>query len=517
MAHRADGGRPRPDPDRTPRLREARRSRPDRGALRSGLPRGRLACRGRSAHDRAGEHRPGRHPHARHKRLEDVVARFAAELGLAADSPSALLYELNRRGRDAPPIVAVLDALDEAGSGTAADTGGRGEPRRIARDLLRPLSEIPGIRLLIGTRKELISSLGTGFEVLDLDAAQYADDEDLAGYVAAVLLAADEPDVKTPYRGRDELASRSGGRWRSVPPGLPGGPDGAACGRPLNRWTPACPAGWTGCRARSARPSTTTCPGSGRTRSGSADCSRPGARGGPGPAARRGVAGAGERTVRDRDDGRRPRLVLTAANSYVAEVTEHGRSVYRLYHQSLAEHLAAIRRWTRRGPEPHRRRPHLTGTAVSRRADGRGRPAPRLVRRPAVRPGQPGDARGGRRPDRRTRRRTRLPAGLGTVAAAARTDDGALRGGQAHPQRLRAGGHQVLDTRALGERAAYLQLSARRCGAGELADRIDRLELDLPWSTRWAWYSPTGVHRQLPTRAASTPCPSANSTAARSR
>jgi hypothetical protein len=148
--------------------------------------------------------------HARHKRLEDVVSRFAAELGLAADSPSALLYELNRRSRDAPPIVAVLDALDEAGSGTAADTGGRGEPRRIARDLLRPMSEIPGVRLLIGTRRELISSLGTGFEMLDLDATAYADDEDVAGYVAAVLLAADEPDVKTPYRGKDELAKQIG-------------------------------------------------------------------------------------------------------------------------------------------------------------------------------------------------------------------------------------------------------------------------------------------------------------------
>jgi uncharacterized protein YwlG (UPF0340 family) len=31
--------------------------------------------------------------------------------------------------------------------------------------------------------------------------------------------------------------------------------------------------------------------------------------------------------------------VLRAADAYIAEVTDQGRSVYRLYHQALAEHL----------------------------------------------------------------------------------------------------------------------------------------------------------------------------------
>src|SRR5262249_19885945 len=41
------------------------------------------------------------------------------------------------------------------------------------------------------------------------------------------------------------------------------------------------------------------------------------------------------------------------------------------------------------------------------------------------------------------------------------------------------------------------QLSARRCGADQLADRIDRVGVSLPWRTQWALWSPTGAHRQL--------------------
>ena len=144
--------------------------------------------------------------HARHKALEEVVAKIATGLSIDADGPASLLQELSRRGRSEPSIVIVVDALDEAGSGTAADAGGRGEPRRIARELLRPMSEIPAVRLLVGTRRELLTSLGTTFTTLDLDLPVYRSDEDVAGYVRQVLLAADEPEIPTPYRGHVELA-----------------------------------------------------------------------------------------------------------------------------------------------------------------------------------------------------------------------------------------------------------------------------------------------------------------------
>ncbi|MER7728302.1 AAA family ATPase [Streptomyces sp. NPDC096323] len=81
--------------------------------------------------------------HARHKRLEEVVERIATALDTRTDGPAALLQELTRRGRQGAPIVVVVDAVDEAGSDTAADAGGHGEPRRITRELLRPMSEIP--------------------------------------------------------------------------------------------------------------------------------------------------------------------------------------------------------------------------------------------------------------------------------------------------------------------------------------------------------------------------------------
>ena len=445
--------------------------------------------------------------HARHKRLEDVVSRFAAELGLAADSPSALLYELNRRSRDAPPIVAVLDALDEAGSGTAADTGGRGEPRRIARDLLRPMSEIPGVRLLIGTRRELISSLGTGFEMLDLDAPAYADDEDVAGYVAAVLLAADEPDVKTPYRGKDELAKQIGravaqrasgvylvARMASrslrsatepVDTGVPGWMDllpseiGEAFDDYLFRFGPDEE------RVRRLLMPLALAEGQGLPR---------------GEVWLRLATELSGTATTDADLA----WVLTAANSYVAEVTDHGRSVYRLYHQSLAEHL--------------RRTPTLEpAEAQSRIVDALVSLAPPYSREPTG--AGAGAGTGGQRRDWFAAP-PYVRANLATHAAAAgRIDElvgepgfllaseqlpllrGLTSARSAEAKRIRNAyeqvAHQVVDTRALGERAAYLQLSARRCGAGDLADSINRLGIDLPWSTRWAWYSPTGVHRQL--------------------
>ena len=145
--------------------------------------------------------------HARHKRLEEVVDRIATSLGAEVDGTAALLQELTRRGRQGPPVVIVVDAVDEAGSDTAADAGGHGEPRRITRELLRPMSEIQGVRLLVGTRHELVTPLGPTFTCLDLDLPEFrAADEDVSGYVRRVLLASEEPEVRTPYRNFPELA-----------------------------------------------------------------------------------------------------------------------------------------------------------------------------------------------------------------------------------------------------------------------------------------------------------------------
>jgi WD40 repeat protein len=57
--------------------------------------------------------------------------------------------------------------------------------------------------------------------------------------------------------------------------------------------------------------------------------------------------------------------------------------------------------------------------------------------------------------------------------------------------------HRLTSAYPLRSRAADLQLSARRCGADLLADRVGRIGIPLPWATRWAWWSRTGAHRQL--------------------
>ncbi|NUP50105.1 MAG: hypothetical protein HOW97_22750 [Catenulispora sp.] len=432
--------------------------------------------------------------HARHKRLEEVVARFAADLRIEAASAAELLHELSRRDRTLPPLVLVIDALDEAGSGTAADTGGRGEPRRIARDLLRPMSEIPGVRLLVGARRELIPSLGATFTKVDLDTPRYRADQDVAGYVAKVLLAADEPDVKTPYRDRPELAQAVGAgvarrasgvflvarmaarSLRSatevIDPDTPGWIDrlpseiGEAFEDYLQRF------GTDEQRVRRMLTPLAFAEGQGLPRGEIW--------------ARLATALSGVETSEE-DIA----WVLKAGGSYIAEVTDQARSVYRLYHQSLAEHL-------RRDPTIDARR------TQSQIVDA-------LVALVPVR-GQ-----GGR--DWFGAHRYTLSNLATHAAAACRLDElvvepgfllaseqlaviGALPAVQSAEARTARNAYEQVAHRLdgqspLGDRASYLQLSARRCGADRLADRINGLGVPLRWSVPWAWWSPTGVHRQL--------------------
>lgn len=94
----------------------------------------------------------------------------------------------------------VIDALDEASA-----------PQELADRLLRPLLDqapVSGLRLLVGTRWPLVRALGPRTVVIDLHDPAYLESRDLAGYVAQVLLAEQEPEATTPYRGRRELAEQ---------------------------------------------------------------------------------------------------------------------------------------------------------------------------------------------------------------------------------------------------------------------------------------------------------------------
>jgi len=110
--------------------------------------------------------------HARGKTLAEVVARMAEFSETAPDATSVLA---GLRGRP-EPFRLILDALDEAR-----------EPALIASDILRPLQALPRAKVLVGTRKEWIPALGNAALSLDIDSSEYIQVSDIAAFVEARL------------------------------------------------------------------------------------------------------------------------------------------------------------------------------------------------------------------------------------------------------------------------------------------------------------------------------------------
>lgn len=389
----------------------------------------------------------------------------------------------------------VIDALDEAGSGTAADTGGRGEPRRIARDLLRPMSEISGVRLLVGARRELVSSLGSTFKVIDLDEPGYCADADVSGYVTKVLLAQNEPEVKTPYRDFPDLALQVGTAVaeracgvflvaRMASRSLRSAPEPIDISRP--NWVDLLPSeigeafddylarfGRDEERVRRLLIPLAVAEGQGLPR---------------GEVWLRMATVLSGINTSDADVG----WVLRIADAYVAEVTDQGRSVYRLYHQALAEHL-------RRNPvlDPVVAQSRIVDALVSIVPEGSERNSRDwFAADPYVLANLPTHAAAALKVDNLIIDPGFLLAceqmPLLRAISSVHTED-ARQARNAYEQIA----HRLTERTPIGERAAYLQLSACRSKAETLASRIDMLGIPLPWSARWAWWSPTGVHRQL--------------------
>ncbi|MFD9488450.1 caspase family protein [Streptomyces sp. NPDC059991] len=139
------------------------------------------------------------HLHLRRCTLDDVVTELSRAAGCVATTPEDLLGSLGDRSTR---FTVLLDALDEAGI-----VGDQSEATLIARVLLRPMSTMAQVRLIIGTRRGPIEALGTAVELIDLDRPAYAGSEDVAEYVSALLLARDDPDSLSPYRGNAALAA----------------------------------------------------------------------------------------------------------------------------------------------------------------------------------------------------------------------------------------------------------------------------------------------------------------------
>jgi hypothetical protein len=138
--------------------------------------------------------------HARRKTLDEIVKTIATAAEAEAASPAELAQVLaTRQDR----FVIVLDALDEAQ-----------EARSIARELLRRLTGLPHVWLLVGSRPDIrpdepgnrVQAIGGATVEINLDDPRYLGESDLANYVYQRLLAATEPARATPYRHQPKLA-----------------------------------------------------------------------------------------------------------------------------------------------------------------------------------------------------------------------------------------------------------------------------------------------------------------------
>jgi hypothetical protein len=132
---------------------------------------------------------------AREKTLADVIAVLAEAAGIAAAEPATFIASLDA----APPnrLTIVIDSLDEAAA-----------PKEVARRLLAPLlaARISGVRLLVGTRRELVPALGSRMHLIDLDDTRYLARSDIADYAAKVLSGATGTTSQSPYRDNPQLA-----------------------------------------------------------------------------------------------------------------------------------------------------------------------------------------------------------------------------------------------------------------------------------------------------------------------
>ncbi|MEV0990969.1 caspase family protein, partial [Streptomyces sp. NPDC049949] len=138
--------------------------------------------------------------HARRVTLGDLVADLASALGLpAAAGRDEVLTAMAAR---TAPMAVVVDSLDEAGA-----AGDPQEGNRIARELLQPLSTLSAARVVIGTRRPQIRALGHAVHLIDLDQHTYITPGDVADYARTLLQDAQDPDSRSPYRHQPHLAA----------------------------------------------------------------------------------------------------------------------------------------------------------------------------------------------------------------------------------------------------------------------------------------------------------------------
>ncbi len=278
---------------------------------------------------------------AQHATTEQILHALAADARIDAATPGELLEGLETWEREnGAPFTVLLDGLDEAAV-----------PQDLVGRLLAPLVEYAAgrIRLLIGTRPHLLPGLAPGLHrgaehtVADLDSERYADPDAITAYALRTMLGAT---IDSPYRDIPrhhllpvaqaiaEAAQRSflvaritattlasqplvtdpyDRTWRESLPRLPG----EAMRRDLEIRL-----GGDTVRARDLLLPLAFAQGQGLPWE---DIWAPLA------------SRISERPYTDED----LLWLRDNAGSYIVENTDHGRSVYRIYHQALVEHLQA--------------------------------------------------------------------------------------------------------------------------------------------------------------------------------
>ncbi|MFF0162352.1 caspase family protein [Streptomyces sp. NPDC005263] len=417
---------------------------------------------------------------ARDKTLSDIIAAIAADTGLPAAEPAVFVESLLAGER---PVTIVLDALDEAIA-----------PKSVARGLLAPLAAAhhPGVRLIVGTRREILRSLGSGHVAIDLDLPEYLEFADLSEYVLKSLLAADAPGTVTPYQEKPRLARQVADavaarakptfliarivahylassaepvdvtrrNWRSQFPATVGD----ALDEYLERF------GDDEQRVRDLLMPLAYASGAGLPWE---DLWAPAASA---------ISGM---PYTDTDI----RWLLGSAGAYIAEGAEDGRSVYRLFHNALAEHMRAS---TRGLDADHR----IARVLVDRVPRSAGLPGPdwRMAHFHTRNHLASYAARAGRL-DALMRDPLFLvaaaPDRLVEVLSAV-TDDDAVR----ISRTFQLAAHRMSSGR-FAENAALLELAARCDGDLLLADGLGRLPLGQPWRARWARWEHSHHYRLI--------------------
>ncbi|MFJ4559977.1 hypothetical protein ACIP4Q_28385 [Streptomyces massasporeus] len=129
--------------------------------------------------------------HARGLTHEQILNALASHIGGPVSSAGRLAAQLGERR-----MVAVIDALDEAL-----------DPDAVIDHVIRPLAESGcQLRFLVGTRTHLLPALGTTAVTLNLDGPDYADPASLRAYVERCL---QETDDESPYPAADPAMTKA--------------------------------------------------------------------------------------------------------------------------------------------------------------------------------------------------------------------------------------------------------------------------------------------------------------------